>query len=652
MVAEVRADEVEVGTEGGEWIVIKSSLTPQYIEQDDRGTRSTDEYQLRVIAVMGFTYEGKKQQQVSGMLLGACRPLFGGQVCAHYAHYVRPTLARDPKLRSSASCNADKHELQSFAIGDVVKQLMPSSGHTAAHAVVVRVLYSSRNGRNQARKWLVLVEAHASSLGVYSANAPFSFFPASWVNWERVPCAQRSSTWTNKAERDSPTAQCSKLSDAQVMEIEEVCRRMKVEAQQVHQQDLNVWLCSQAFAHVLSDQLKLTALSLNSISRGIKYAGQNMTPLQRLSISNVRQMQQQKRQRQYQQGYHQQQQATQQCSSLRIRIARPNKNVVEDTGDDVDAEPQQAATVGASMGSVHRGQRQPARMNVSASVRSRTSSGHDTKTKNTKGETCSAEGLRDDSDSDIQEVEAPAPNAQKHHQTRCTPKRTPANGDVRQRERPTSCANNMNEHGVNAASQCPNRWPPSSRPNHCPPNGYPHPNSYPPSGYPPNPNPPSAYPHPNGNPPSSYHPNADPCSAYPQNTYPPQVYLHHALPPNAYNPPHTYPPNVDHSKTFSSWHVPHPYGHAFGHLPDDAQYVHQHHSHFHSNMNHRGPTTDSHHGYSYPVNRSPTTTTMPRSIRLRRDIDGLKAAQLIEPTAMRAQQIASLEVELEYIESY
>lgn len=42
---------------------------------------------------------------------------------------------------------------------------------------------------------------------------------------------------------------------------------------------------------------------------------------------------------------------------------------------------------------------------------------------------------------------------------------------------------------------------------------------------------------------------------------------------------------------------------------------------------------------------------MPRTVRLRRDIDGLKAAQMVEATAARAQQIASMEVELEYLES-
>lgn len=221
MVAEVSEGEVEVATEGAEWVVIKSTLVPQYIQRDEDDMGSSHTSDLMFTSVMGFTFEGKKQQQVSGMLIGTCPPLFGGKVPAYYAHYVRPTLARNPNLRPNACVNVDKHELQSFAIGDIVEQLMPASGHTAACAVIIRVLYSRRNGRVQARKWLVLAEVHKSEAGAYSPSIPISFFPASWVNWERVPSAERG-TWTSKADRDSPNAQCLKLCDAQVMQVEQV----------------------------------------------------------------------------------------------------------------------------------------------------------------------------------------------------------------------------------------------------------------------------------------------------------------------------------------------------------------------------------------------------------------------------------------------
>lgn len=40
---------------------------------------------------------------------------------------------------------------------------------------------------------------------------------------------------------------------------------------------------------------------------------------------------------------------------------------------------------------------------------------------------------------------------------------------------------------------------------------------------------------------------------------------------------------------------------------------------------------------------------LPRQVRLRQELEGLKAAQAIEATAARAQEIGKLEVELQYL---
>lgn len=226
MIVKVTVDAIEVATEALRWVIITHGFQQRYVKEV-----APTRVELSFASVMGFTYEGKKQQAVSGMLVGACNlVLLAGQVTSHFAHYVRPRKESrdDMRLRDASTVtNVEKHELQSFAIGDLVQQQMPPRGKAAAHAVVLRVLYTCRVGRSQARKFLVLAEAAQSSeSGEWLPCAPLAIFPGSWGNWERVPSKdyfRGTSTWHCKTDRDSSNASCVKLTEVQLMSLETVC---------------------------------------------------------------------------------------------------------------------------------------------------------------------------------------------------------------------------------------------------------------------------------------------------------------------------------------------------------------------------------------------------------------------------------------------
>lgn len=53
---------------------------------------------------------------------------------------------------------------------------------------------------------------------------------------------------------------------------------------------------------------------------------------------------------------------------------------------------------------------------------------------------------------------------------------------------------------------------------------------------------------------------------------------------------------------------------------------------------------------SRPYTQPKARMSMPYEVRLQQDLAGLKAAQVVDPTSMRAEQIARIEVELRHLE--
>lgn len=131
--------------------------------------------------VAGFAYD-QTNKNVSGMLLGCDEmPLLGGQMYAYCSHIARqPIENRDPRLRGR-----ERPEELSFSLGDRVRQLGDPS-RPKSFATVVRVMYSRRRGKVQARRYLVLVELDEKMQLTFSDSSPPMFFPASWMNWTQV----------------------------------------------------------------------------------------------------------------------------------------------------------------------------------------------------------------------------------------------------------------------------------------------------------------------------------------------------------------------------------------------------------------------------------------------------------------------------------
>lgn len=121
------------------------------------------------------------------------------------------------------------------------------------------------------------------------------------------------------------------------------------------------------------------------------------------------------------------------------------------------------------------------------------------------------------------------------------------------------------------------------------------------------------------------------------------------------------PPQPDQQWSPTGFEQPPPYGNCWGpmlpHWPPPPRphphVIHPMHLHHESSAVYGHTAYGGGYGMPTPMpfTQPPKPrTSMPYEVRLRQDLAGLKAAQVVDPTSVRAEQIARLEIELRYVE--